>query len=108
MQLIKRVPSNMVFLNEVEKHERAWGSESYTGRPRLDQILSAKVVAFWYPSGADEDMHTTITLHKNMDEISSYVTHLVWHTTKHRLPLVRLARVFQNQHEVKIKSVKIM
>jgi hypothetical protein len=43
-----------------------------------------------------------------MDEISSYVTHLVWHTTRHRLPLVRLARVFQSQHEVKIKSVKIV
>jgi hypothetical protein len=109
MSLLRNPPKrdNRIFLDEVEKHERAWGSDSYTGRPGLSQIMGAKVVAFWYPSGSDDDMHTTITIHKSLDDIHDYVTHLVWHT-KERLPLVRLAKLFENQREIKIKGVKVV
>jgi hypothetical protein len=105
MSLLRNPPKkdNRAFLNEVEKLERAWGSESYTGHPNLNQLMSAKVVAFWCPSGSDDEMHTTITLHTSLDDIHDYVTHLVWHT-KERLPLVRLAKLFENQQEVKIKG----
>lgn len=94
-------------MRAVEKHERDWGSESYTGRPTLTQILDAPVVAFWHPSGSDPDMRTTITLHDDINDISAYVTQLVLHTTRERLPLVRLWRVFKGKREVKIKGVKV-
>jgi hypothetical protein len=109
MSLLRNPPqkNNKKFFVELEKHERAWGSETYTGRPTLAQIMDANVVAFWYPSGADEDMNTTITLHKSLDDIHDYVAHLVWHT-KTRLPVVRLAHLFQKQQPIKIKAVKVI
>ena len=97
---------NKAFLAEVQKYERAWGNESYTGRPSLEQIMDAKVVAFWYPSGTDVEMHTTVTLHPDLKAIDAYVQQLVVHT-KVRMPVVRLAKVFLNQHQVKIRSVEV-
>ncbi len=64
----------------VERHERAWGMEYYKGRPTLAQLMNAKVVAFWHPT--TEDMNHTATMHKSVEEIDQYVTHLVWHTAK--------------------------
>lgn len=107
MSLIRSRSSNKEFIQEVEKHERAWGHNSYTGRPSLDKIMNARVVAFWYPNGTDPDIYTTITLHSELKEISAYVEALVRHT-KTRAPVVRLARVFLNQNEVKIKSVQVI
>jgi hypothetical protein len=94
------------FLKEVEQHQQAWGSESYTGKPTLEQILKAKVVAFWYPSGTDADIHTTITLHSDLKDINDYIRAIVLHT-KTRLPVVRLARVFVNKQERRIKEITI-
>lgn len=95
------------FLKEVERHQQKWGAESYTGKPTLEQILKAKVVAFWYPSGTDADMHTTITLHNDLKDINEYVRAIVLHT-KTRMPVVRLARVFVNKRERHIKEIKII
>ena len=94
------------FMRFVETHERAWGRESYKGRPTLSQILEAKVVAFWHPT--TDEMYPTATLHKDVNEINDYVTHLVWHSVKERLPLLRLESVFVNKRQMKIKVVKII
>ncbi len=93
------------FMGYVERHERAWGQETYKGRPSLNQLMEAKVVAFWYPTS--EAMHPTATIHKSLDEINEYVTHLVWHT-KERLPLLRLESVFVDKAQVKIKGIKVI
>ncbi|HEX2907097.1 MAG TPA: hypothetical protein VHO69_09575 [Phototrophicaceae bacterium] len=34
-------------IDYVQAHERMWGTEKYTGRPALAEILQAPVVAFW-------------------------------------------------------------
>lgn len=53
-------------------------------------------------------MHTTITLHENLNDIDRYVRELVLHTTKARLPIVRLSRVFVNKREVEIQGVQVI
>lgn len=93
------------FLAYVAQHEREWGTDSYLGRPTLKQIMDAKVVAFWYPTGTE--LPFTATIHKDLSEVEAYVKALVWHTTK-RLPQLRLARVFFNKKEIKIKDIKVV
>lgn len=93
------------FLTFVGKHEREWGTETYKGRPTLKQIMDAKVVAFWYPTGSE--LPFTLTVHKDLRDIEAYVRAIVWHTTE-ELPRLRLARIFMDKKEVRIKDVKVV
>ena len=90
----------------IGRHERAWGMEIYRGRPTLNQFIEARVVAFWHPTS--EDMNDTATIHKSLKEIDQYVTQLVWHSGKERLPLLRLEAVFVDKVHIQIKGVKII
>jgi len=94
------------FMKYVGRHERAWGMDIYKGRPTLSQFMEAKVVAFWHPT--TEAMNHTATIHKTIEEINQYVTHLVWHSGKERLPLLRLEAVFVEKVQIQIKSVKVI
>ena len=94
------------FMKFVEQHERAWGTEAYKGRPTLAQLMEAKVVVFWHPTSAD--MNHTATIHKSVEEIDQYVTQLVWHSSKERLPLLRLEAVFVEKVQMHIKTVKVV
>lgn len=93
------------FMTYVTMHERAWGLDTYKGRPTLKQIMSAKVVAFWYPTG--KDLPFTLTLHKDLNEIDAYLRALIIHT-RVQVPRLRLARVYMDKQEVKFKTVKIV
>lgn len=96
------------FMRAVEAHERGWGSETYKGRPTLDQIMHARVVALWLPpEGVDDELPPTITLHKQASDIENYLLSLILHAST-RIPRLRLAKIFVNKREIKIKSVKIL
>lgn len=89
----------------VALHERGWGEEAYKGRPTLKQIMDAKVVAFWRPSG--DELPPTLTIHKDLKDIEAYVKALVWYSTE-QIPRLRLAKVYMNKKEIKIKAVKVI
>ncbi len=93
------------FMKYIGRHERAWGMEIYKGRPTLTQFMEAKVVAFWHPT--NEDMNHTATIHKTLEEIDQYVTELVRHSSKERLPLLRLEAVFVEKIQIQIKGIKV-
>lgn len=93
------------FLTYVAKHEREWGIETYKGRPTLNQIMDAKVVAFWHPTG--KELPFTLTIHKDLRDIEAYVKAILWHTTE-ELPRLRLAKIFMDKKEVRIKDVKVI
>ena len=93
-----------LFMETIESHERAWGTETYKGRPTLDQLLAGKVVAFWHPTGPG--FKPTVTIHRSLKEINDYVTALVLHSEK-SLPVVRLEKVFVNKSQLKIKAVEV-
>lgn len=94
-----------LFMETIESHERAWGTETYKGRPTLEQLLAAKVVAFWHPVGPG--FKPTVTIHRSLKEINDYVTAIVLHAEK-SLPAVRLEKVFVNKAQLKIKSVEVI
>jgi hypothetical protein len=93
-----------LFMEAIESHERAWGTETYKGRPSLEQLLAAKVVAFWHPVGPG--FKPTVTIHRSLKEINDYVTALVLHSEK-SLPAVRLEKVFVNKSQLKIKAIEV-
>lgn len=106
-------------LEFVQKHERSWGNESYTGRPTLAEILAAKVVVFWAYSGKPQPQpqnkrasqeippaREIITLHRDTKEVESYLTRLVFFANDNP-PDRKYLRAFVDQRPVKIKSVRI-
>lgn len=94
------------FMSYVQLHERAWGMDSYPNRPKLEDILQAKYVAFW-ASTTRNDPGYRITLHEDGAEINRYLTELVLHS-KTRIPDRRLARLFIEKKQYRIKGVKVM
>ena len=91
-------------MEAIESHERAWGTQTYKGRPTLEQLLAAKVVAFWHPAGPG--IKPTVTIHRSLKEINDYVTALVLHSEK-SLPVVRLEKVFVDKSQLKIKAIEV-
>jgi hypothetical protein len=94
-----------LFMEAIESHERAWGTETYKGRPTLEQLLAAKVVAFWHPAGPG--FKPTVTIHRSIKDINDYATALVLHSDKN-LPAVRLEKVFVNKTLLKIKGIEVI
>lgn len=105
-QLDRKERGKKQFLELVEFHQKAWGTDTYKGKPNLQQLMEAQIVAFWYPANGD-DLHLTATIHRNMSEINDYLLALIMHT-KTRQPVLRLAKVFERQLPKKVKEVKII
>ncbi len=93
------------FLDYVQEHERAWGNDTYTNRPNLQEFLQAAVVVFWMPVGV-ETPRRTATLHKNLDELQDYFAKLLLRGTLEP-PKQRIVQIFANGKPARIKGVKV-
>ena len=95
------------FLALVQQHERAWGNETYAGRPTLETILHAPVVAFWQVqnSGKQAD-RPQITLHKDLREIEEFYVKMIFRSS---LPIQqrRLYKLFVDGKQMRVASVKL-
>lgn len=94
------------FLGFVELNERAWGNDSYLGRPKLQEILEARVVIFWQ-STKKRDPAYRVTVHQNLDEIHHFAKDMLIHSST-RIPDKRLARMYVDHRRVRIKGVKVI
>ena len=94
------------FMGYVELHERAWGMDTYSGRPKLEDILNAPIVTFWYPTSGRESRNT-VTLFDNTKELNEYVSTLLLHS-KTRQPDKRLARLFIKRRRAEVKGVQLV
>lgn len=94
------------FLALVQQHERAWGNDTYPGRPDLATILDASVVAFWQVQNASKHAgHPQITLHKDLYEIEEYYVKLIVRSAL-PIPQRRLYKLFMDGQQMRIASVK--
>lgn len=94
------------FMGFVELNERAWGSDGYAGRPRLEEILRARVVAFWQHS-RNRDPAYRVSVHENLHEIHEWAAHVLIES-RTRTPEKRLARLYVDKRRVRIKGVRIL
>jgi len=94
------------FLGFVEMNERAWGQDSYPGRPTLQQILDTRIVVFWR-STKHKDPAYRVTVHEKLTEVHDYAAQMLLHS-KTRLPDRRLAKVYVDRRLLVIKGVKVV
>ncbi len=94
------------FLALVQNHERVWGNDTYAGRPDLERVLNAPVVAFWQveATGKHSD-HPQITLHKDLHEIEDYFVKLIFRSTL-PAPKRRLYKLYVDGQQMRVSSVK--
>src|SRR5690242_10952032 len=93
------------FLDYVQEHERAWGNDTYTNRPNLQDFLGAGVVVFWMPVGV-ETPRRTATLHKSLDELQDYFAKFLLRGTLEP-PKQRIVQIFAQGKPVRIKGVRV-
>lgn len=94
------------FVGFVELNERAWGTNSYPGRPTLHEILTSKIVAFWR-TDQKRDHAYRVTLHTTLRDINNYASAIVLHSNT-RTPERRLMRLYVDQRRVVIRGVKLI
>jgi len=97
-------PEPKSFMDYVQHHERTWGTNNYTERPGLGDIMGSPVVAFWKHN--DDDGLFRITLHDDLAEIEKYFLRMLF-TSQSGAMDQKLSRVYKNQKRMAIKGVKI-
>jgi hypothetical protein len=91
------------FIDTVQMHERAWGSDTYPKRPDLNKFLSAKVVVFWKH---DKEERWRATIHPDMLDVEAELTKMLLRIQIN--PTKRsIAKIYANGKQVCIKGVKI-
>ncbi len=93
------------FMDQVQSHERTWGTDSYVGRPALGEIISASVVVFWKLEGKGERL--VVSLHDDLSQLEAYFSKLLLRsqvTEARRVPVY----IFQHQKRVVIRAVKVV
>jgi hypothetical protein len=99
-------PERSEFLALLQNHERAWGTDTYAGRPDLERVLTAPVVAFWQVEGAGKHAdHPQITLHKDLREIEDYFVKLIFRSAL-PAPKRRLYKLYVDGQQMRVSSVK--
>ncbi len=99
-------PEDDVFIEYVELHERVWGNDTYSGRPRLRDILKAPVVAFWQSNKPSEGRQM-ITLHNDLEDVNTYISAMFLHSHTQRFNR-RLARLYVDQKAVVVSGVRLV
>jgi hypothetical protein len=107
--------SNNTFMQLIEQHERAWGTDQYPKRPSLAQLLESFIVAVWVDdplidtrrkqSKGDRFM---LSVHPTVDDFHETLAGAVL-AGKHSFATGRkLSRVFSKQKMVSIGGVRIV
>lgn len=103
---IPNEPHDGTFLSMIQAHEREWGTDTYTGKPSLADMLSAKVVAFWQKASGD-DPREFVTLHDDTTGIETHLAKLVLRSGL-QTPDRRLVAVFEAQKRLKVKAFRVV
>jgi len=92
-------------IDYVQDHERAWGMETYNGRPDLADILKSSVVVFWDTMG-DNDKRPIISLHDNLEELEAHFSKMIFRSSV-KPPKERVLAIYQNSKAVRVKGVTV-
>lgn len=100
-------PSSDNFLTWVQAHERAWGNQSYTGRPTLEQMLASPVVVFWQRAGMEKtDKHYIVTLHDDLTKLEKHFARMLMFGAN-ETNRSRVIAVFSDRQEMRIADVRV-
>lgn len=103
------------FLTRLQAHERSWRDEAYPDygggildRPTLDEIFSARVVAFWLPhlGKGKYAKRWVITLHDNTLAVKIYFRHLLNRATLRWMPSILIA-AYAGKKKLELKNISV-
>ena len=94
------------YMGWIDLHERAWAEERYDGRPTLDQMMCAPVLAFWYPTRSTHERFTA-TVHESLRDVNVYLSKLLVEC-RFAPPERRLARLFMHGRRTRIRGVRVL
>lgn len=94
------------FLDAIQAHEREWGTEKYSGRPSLEQMMMSYIVAFWQPTD-DKEKRLYASVHNDTKEIEATVLKTVMRLSIQK-PSRVYVRAYRNKKPLKIKGVQII
>ncbi|HEX2619360.1 MAG TPA: hypothetical protein VHL11_04410 [Phototrophicaceae bacterium] len=97
--------SDASFIDLIQAHERAWGTQSYPGRASLAELLSSPVILVWQMVNPDEKRQM-FTAHQNLDEVDKYATRLILQS-RQELPSRRLMTIYIHHKKATIRGVKV-
>lgn len=95
------------FMQRVQLHERTWGHETYPNRPQLDQILKAKIVAFWRVPHKKED-RWAVTIHPDTSQLEKYFLTLILRAKIQVADERRFVCAYEDTVKLKIKGVRLI
>jgi hypothetical protein len=100
-------PTPNTFLGWVQAHERAWGNQTYSGRPTLEQMLSAPVVVFWSRAGMEKsDKHYIVTLHDDLSALEKHFARLLMFA-ENDTARNRVVAIFEGGNQMRIAAVNV-
>ena len=102
------MPTNDMYMQLVESHERTWGTEPYPGRPSLSDLLHRPVVAFWSGDDKSSKARLTASVHDQIEELNDILLGLVVAGKIAPSSNRRLSRLFVQQKPVKIHGIRLV
>jgi hypothetical protein len=115
--------NDMAFLELVQLHERTWGTEQYTGRPSLAQLIAGPIVVMWVEvarpntrpmpkritleDGAREGRFT-LAVYQNAEELNEALLSIIFASHVSDKPCRKIAKIFANQKPTVVSGVKLL
>src|SRR5688572_9332270 len=94
------------FIELVQLHERAWGTETYPNRPDLNALLTKPVVVMWVTTDPKAKDRYLFSVHDNANELNDMVTGMITLTRTNLAGSRKISKIFIQQQSVKF-GVKI-
>lgn len=98
-------------LDYIQLHERAWGTDSYPGKPSLEEMLNAPVIVFWAALSESRNLKTNprykATIYEDLSQVENRILKMVFRSQV-EAPKERIAKIFRGGNPVKIKSVNVV
>ncbi|MCC7210054.1 MAG: hypothetical protein IT323_22315 [Anaerolineae bacterium] len=110
------------FMDLIELHERSWGMQTYPGRPSLVALLAGPVVVLWEgdrplvtssrrnatSAAMPEHGRFMLSVHQHVDELNGLLYDMLVVGKAQPKDKRRLARIFVEQKEVRIKGLRLL
>jgi hypothetical protein len=115
--------NGMAFLELVQLHERTWGTEQYTGRPSLAELIAGPIVVMWVevtrPAAkpapkriTSEDIaregRFTLAVYQNAEELNEALLSIIFASHVSDRPCRKIAKIFANQKPTTVTGVKLL
>ncbi|MEP7284311.1 MAG: hypothetical protein ABI947_00925 [Chloroflexota bacterium] len=99
--------TNNIFTELIQSHERSWGTEEYSARPSLTDLLQRPVVVFWTGEDKANKGRFTISVHDRVEELNDILLNMILASKVTASSSRRLSRIFVKQKAVKIKGLHL-